>query len=160
MNDDDIPVTNAVRFLREKEIPFVAHKYRYEKEDITEVAARAVGVEEHIVVKTLVMQDDRGNPLIALMHGDKQVSAKKLARAIGAKNVVSASPREAERFTGYKVGGISPFGIRRSIPVYVEESILTLPRLFINGGRRGLLLEMQPESLLKAIPFRAVNVST
>lgn len=160
MTERNLPVTSAIRFLREKGVQFQERAYRYEKEDVTETAARAVSVDEHIIVKTLVMEDDKREPMIVLMHGDRQVSTRKLARTIGAKNVTACSPRDAQKYTGYMVGGISPFGTRRKLPIYLERTILDLPLLFINGGRRGLLVEMTPTDLVNCLHPEIVNVAT
>ncbi|MCC7032427.1 MAG: Cys-tRNA(Pro) deacylase [Acidobacteria bacterium] len=144
-------VTPAIRVLREHAVPFTEHAYRYEERGGTRVSSRALGVEEHAVIKTLVMQDDHGQPLIVLMHGDREVSTKNLARQIGARVVAPCDPAVAERHTGYQVGGTSPFGTRKAVPVYVERSILELPRIYINGGRRGLLVAMAPADLVRAL---------
>lgn len=157
MTKEKFPVTPAIRLLREHQINFIERPYKYEEEGGTGVAARALGVDEHLMIKTLVMENDQKAPLIILMHGDRQVSTKELARAIGAKSVVPCAPQGALKHTGYVVGGISPFGTRRRLPVYVEESILHLPKIFINAGRKGLLLEMWPEDLVKIL--RPVTVS-
>ena len=153
------PATPAVLFLRERGVEFRPHSYRYDKGDVTGSAAREVGVSTHEVVKTLVMEDDEGNPFIVLMHGDMQVSTKNLARTIGVKSVSPTDRRTAKRLTGYDIGGISPFGTRRELPVYVEGTILKLPRFFINGGRRGLLLEITPRDLVKVLDTIVVNVA-
>ena len=126
---------------------------------MTEAAARDIGVDEHVVVKTLVMETDGGEPLIVLMHGDRQVSTKALARQIGVKTVKPSSPKDAERLTGYQVGGISPFGTKRKLPVYVEGTILELPRLVINGGKRGFLLELTPQDLTNVLNPTPVKVA-
>ncbi len=144
-------VTPAIRVLREHAVPFTEHAYRYEERGGTRVSSRALGVEEHAVIKTLVMQDDHGQPLIVLMHGDREVSTKNLARQIGARVVAPCDPAVAERHTGYQVGGTSPFGTRKAVPVYVERSILELPRIYINGGRRGLLVAMAPADLVRVL---------
>jgi Cys-tRNA(Pro) deacylase len=157
---DKFPITPAIRFLRENRVDFIECPYKYEEEGGTEVAARVLGVDEHQVIKTLVMEDDQKKPLIVLMHGDRQVSTKALARVIGVKSVIPCTPETALKHTGYKVGGISPFGIRKSLPIYVEESILSLPKIFINAGRRGLLCGISPTDLvriLKTIPVRVAR---
>lgn len=159
MSKDKLPVTLGVRFLRDHGIDFVECPYKYEDKGGTEVAARELGVEEHKVIKTLIMEDDRRNPLIILMHGDREVSAKELARAIGAKAVTPCTPAAAQKHTGYQVGGISPFGTRKPLPVYVEESILALPKIYINGGKRGLLVEVTPENLQRAVSATSVHVA-
>jgi Cys-tRNA(Pro) deacylase len=156
---DRIPNTRAVVELRESGADFEPHFYKYRKERVTEGVAHELGVPEHMVIKTLVMEDDRGRPLIVLMHGDKQVSTKALARILGVRSVGPAKIKTAQRLTGYLVGGISPFGMRRPLPVYVEETILKLPKLLINGGRRGFLVEMEPKTLIKILDPEIVNVS-
>lgn len=158
MMREKVPSTRAVLALRKAGIDFTPHFYMYDKDAVTEAAAAEVGVSTHEVVKTLVMEDDGGNPFIVLMHGDMQVSTKGLARLLGVKNVSPASVRSAERLTGYLVGGITPFGTRRELTVYVEESILSLPKLYINGGRRGFLIEISPGNLVKVLDPIAVDV--
>jgi Cys-tRNA(Pro) deacylase len=148
-----------VAALRKKDVEFIFHFYGYRKDAVTEAAARDIGVDEHIVIKTLVMETGKGEPLIVLMHGDRHVSTKALARQIGVKSVKPSSPKDAERMTGYQVGGISPFGIKKKPPVYIEETILDLPRLVINGGRRGFLLELTPRDLVKVLNPKPVNVA-
>ncbi len=160
MSKDKAPITPAVRALRAAGIAFTDHLYEYEEKGGTAVSARELGVDEHSVVKTLVMEDDSHNPLIVLMHGDRQVSTKELARTLGVKTVQPCTPETANRHTGYIVGGTSPFGTRKSIPVYMEQSILGLPRIYINGGKRGYLVGVSPADaarLLKPVP---VNVAT
>lgn len=159
MAEDKAPLTRAVAALREEGVEFIFHFYGYRKDAVTEAAAKDIGVDEHIVVKTLVMETGDGEPLIVLMHGDRQVSTKALARQIGVKTVKPSSPESAERLTGYQVGGISPFGTKRKLPVYVEETILGLPRLVINGGRRGFLLELAPQVLIDMLKPTPVNVA-
>lgn len=154
-----MPNTKAVIELREKGAIFQHYFYTYRKERVTKGVAQELGVPEHMVIKTLVMEDDGGRPLIVLMHGDKQVSTKALARILGVRSVRPAEIKTAQRLTGYSVGGISPFGTRRSLPVYVEETILKLPRLLINGGRRGFLVEMEPKTLIEILDPEIVNVS-
>lgn len=151
------PVTPATRVLNQHGIAFSLRPYRYEEGGGTPVAARQLNVNEHLVIKTLVMEDDRGSPLLVLMHGDKRVSAKALARALGAKTVRPCEPRLAHRYTGYFVGGISPFGTRRSFRVCVEASIMDLPRIYINAGRKGLLAEMCPGDLKKVLNITPVS---
>ncbi len=152
-------VTPAIRVLRQQGVAFTEHPYRYEPRGGTHVSSRELGVDEHAVIKTLVMQDDRKQPLIVLMHGDAEVSTKNLARQIGARSVEPCEPDAAERHTGYQVGGTSPFGTRKKLPVYVERSILDLPRLYINGGRRGLLVSMAPEDLVRVLSPKPVEVA-
>ena len=159
MANDRFPITPAVRFLRENRVDFIERPYKYEEEGGTEIAARALGVDEHQVIKTLVMEDDQKKPLIVLMHGDRQVSTKTLARMIGVKSVIPCAPETALKHTGYRVGGISPFGIRKSLPIYVEESILSLPKIFINAGRRGMLCEISPTDLVRILKPILVRVA-
>ena len=152
-----MPVTAAVRVLRAAGVAWTEHPYAYEEKGGTAVSARELGVDEHCVVKTLVMEDDRKRPLIVLMHGDRQVSTKELARTIGAKSVAPCSPEAAHRHSGYVVGGTSPFGTRHPMPVYMEGTILDLPKVYINGGRRGFLVGMDPRDvarILSAVPVR------
>jgi Cys-tRNA(Pro) deacylase len=151
MTDNKAPLTPAVATLRKQEVEFAFHFYGYRKNAVTRAAAMEVGVDEHIVVKTLVMETGKGKPLIILMHGDRQVSTKALARQMRVKTVKPSSPKDAERLTGYQIGGISPFGTKRKLPVYIEETILDLPRIVINGGRRGFLLELTPKDLIKVL---------
>ncbi len=130
---------------------FTEHEYRYEERGGTAVSSRALGVPEHMVIKTLVMEDDQKRPLIVLMHGDKEVSTKNLARQIGSKTVSPCAPDAAQKHTGYLVGGTSPFGTRKSMPVYLERSIADLDRIYINGGRRGFLIALSPADLRRAL---------
>ncbi len=153
------PVTPAVRVLRHVGIPFTDHLYAYEEKGGTAVSARELGVDEHCVIKTLVMEDDRKNPLIVLMHGDRQVSTKELARVIGVKVVAPCSPDTAAKHTGYLVGGTSPFGTRRPMTVYMEESIAELPRIYLNGGRRGYLVGLEPADVCRLLKPIKVKVA-
>ena len=150
--------TPAIHALRQSGIPFTEHPYRYEDRGGTRVSARELGVSEHVVVKTLVMEDDRKQPLIVLMHGDREVSTKALARAIGAKAVTPCQPAVAERHTGYMVGGTSPFGTRKALPVYVERTILDLEKVYVNGGRRGFLVAIAPGAFVDALGATEVDV--
>jgi Cys-tRNA(Pro) deacylase len=154
----DYPVTAAVRFLREKKIPFEAHLYRYVEHGGTAAAAAALQVPEHAVVKTLVMEDGRGGGLIVLMHGDREVSTKELARALSVKSISPSSPEQAMRRTGYIVGGTSPFGTRTELPVYAEGTIFSLPRVLINGGKRGFLLAVNPSDVRRVLAITEVSV--
>jgi Cys-tRNA(Pro) deacylase len=139
MSRDKTPVTPAVRALRAAGIGYTDHSYQYEDKGGTAVSARSLGVDEHSVVKTLVMEDEERHPLIVLMHGDRQVSTRELARVLGVRTIQPCSPETANRHTGYMVGGTSPFGTRKQLPVYMERTILDLPRIYINGGKRGYL---------------------
>jgi len=154
------PVTAAVRALRAAGVPFTDHPYAYEEKGGTAVSARELRVDEHHVVKTLVMEDEGKHPLVVLMHGDRQVSTKELARILGVKSVAPCSPDTAHRHTGYIVGGTSPFGTRKALPVYMEETILSLPRIFINGGRRGYLIGIDPKDVARILKPVLVNVAT
>jgi len=151
MTKEKHPVTAAVRVLREHGVAFTHHPYTYEQRGGTEVSARELGVPEHAVIKTLVMEDDAKRPCIVLMHGDREVSTKALARFLGVKTVVPCAPAVADRHSGYQVGGTSPFGTRRAMPVYMERSIADLPYVYINGGRRGYLVGMAPADLARVL---------
>jgi Cys-tRNA(Pro) deacylase len=153
------PVTAAVRALRAAGVPFTDHPYAYEEKGGTAVSSRELGVDEHCVVKTLVMEDESKNPLIVLMHGDRQVSTKELARTIGVKTISPCSPEAALRHTGYMVGGTSPFGTRKALPVYMEETILALPRIYINGGKRGYLVGVDPKEAARVLSPKPVRVA-
>ena len=155
--DKHVSETPATQALRAAGVAFVEHVYDYVEHGGTAESARALGWPEHAVVKTLVMQNERAEPLIVLMHGDKQVSTKNLARAIGAKHIEPCRPEVAQRHSGYQVGGTSPFGTRKALPVYVEASVLALPALLINGGRRGYLLELPPDVLVTVLAAKAVR---
>ncbi|MBL8342845.1 MAG: Cys-tRNA(Pro) deacylase [Rubrivivax sp.] len=155
--DRHVSETPATAWLRERGIAFSEHPYDYVEHGGTAESARQLGVDEHAVVKTLVMQDDKGEPLIVLMHGDRQVSTKNLARAIGAKSAQPCKPEVAQRHSGYLVGGTSPFGLRKAIPVYVEASVLELPRVHVNGGRRGFLVGIAPAVLVDSLAARVVR---
>ncbi|MBK5275360.1 MAG: Cys-tRNA(Pro) deacylase [Desulfuromonadales bacterium] len=158
MGREKTPVTPAVRLLRAEKVDFGDHPYSYEEKGGTAVSARELGVDEHCVIKTLVMEDERKNPLVVLMHGDMQVSTKELARIMGVKQVSPCSPDTAQRHSGYQVGGTSPFGTRRQMPVYMEEGISTLERIYINGGKRGYLVSMTPGELIRVLKPVQVSV--
>ena len=151
------PSTNATRLLKRHGIPFTEHLYRYEDKGGTSVSARELGIPEHAVIKTLVMEDEKGTPLIVLMHGDLEVGTQALARQIGAKSVQPCKPEVAQRHSGYLVGGTSPFGTRKPMPVYAEASIFDLARIYINGGSRGFLLELEPKELDRALTVLRMN---
>jgi Cys-tRNA(Pro) deacylase len=155
-----LPVTAAVRVLREHNVPFTHHPYAYEARGGTAVSARELGVDEHAVIKTLVMQDDEARPMVVLMHGDREVSTKALARLLKVKTVAPCDPVVADRHSGYQVGGTSPFGTRRRMPVYVERSITALPYVYVNGGRRGYLVGMAPADLVRVLAPTLVDVAT
>ena len=150
--------TPAIHFLRQHKVPFTEHPYRYEERGGTAVSSRELGVDEHLVIKTLVMEDERTRPLIVLMHGDRDVSTKNLARQIGCKTVAPCDPDTAQKHTGYLVGGTSPFGTRKPLPVYLERSIADLDRIYINGGKRGFLVAVAPVDLVRALSPTLVDV--
>ncbi len=151
--------TPAIHLLRARGVPFTEHPYRYEDRGGTRVSSRELGVPEHIVIKTLVMEDDRKQPLIVLMHGDREVSTKALARQIGVKTVSPCQPAIAERHTGYLVGGTSPFGTRKTMPVFVERTILDLEKVYVNGGRRGFLVAIDPKAFVEVLGATPVEVA-
>lgn len=154
------PMTQAVRVLTEKGIAFAPHLYDYVERGGTSHSAEALGVPEHWVVKTLVMETDERKPLIVLMHGDREVSTKNLARALKVKTVKACKPETAQKQTGYMVGGTSPFGTRHALPVYVERSIFQLPKIYINGGKRGFLVSIDPRILRDLLSVEEVEVAT
>lgn len=153
------PVTLAVRALRRHEVDFVPHVFPYQAKGGTRHSAKVLGVDEHVVVKTLIFQDDSGRPLCVLMHGDREVSTKNLARQIGARSIAACAPEVAEKHSGYLVGGTSPFGLKKPMPLYAERTVLELPRIFINGGARGFLVEISPNDLMRALAPRAVDAA-
>jgi Cys-tRNA(Pro) deacylase len=152
--------TGAIAMLRKHGIAFTEHSYRYEEGGGTAVSSRELGVDEHTVIKTLIMEDERKQPLIVLMHGDREVSTKNLARQIGRKTIAPCAPDVAQRHTGYLVGGTSPFGTRKAMPIFMERSIADLERIYINGGRRGFLVSMTPADLIRLLSPTAVDAST
>lgn len=154
----DYPITPAIRMLRERKISFTPHLYQYAEHGGTRASAEALGVPEHQVIKTIVMETEERKPLIILMHGDCEISTKQLARLIGAKQVNACSVETAQKQTGYMVGGTSPFGTRKSLPVYAEKSIFELNRIFINGGKRGFLIEIEPQDIKRALDVKEVTV--
>ena len=153
------PETQATKFLREHAVSYTPHLYAYEEHGGTKVSARELGVDEHAVIKTLVMEDETTKPLIVLMHGDCKVSTKELARQAGCKKIEPCQPDVANRHTGFLVGGTSPFGTKRRMPVYLEKSILDLPLIYINGGRRGFLVGITPQALVQALSPQLVEVA-
>ena len=153
------PETQATRFLRQHGVAFSLHCYAYEEHGGTRVSARELNVSEHAVIKTLIMEDEAARPLIVLMHGDCQVSTKELARQIGCKRIEPCKPEVANRHSGYLVGGTSPFGVRKKMPVYLEQSILDLPLIYINGGHRGFLVGIHPHDLVRLLAPVPVNVA-
>jgi len=154
----DYPVTMAVRVLRQHRVEFTPHLYTWEAHGGTAASARHLGVDEHLVIKTLIFEAD-SKPLCILMHGDREVSAKNLARQIGAKSVAPCAPAVADRHSGYQVGGTSPFGLKRAMPVYFEKGIAELPRIYINGGARGFLVGIDPGELVRVLQPKAVAVA-
>lgn len=156
---DKTPVTLAIRMLREQGVEFTTHRYRYERGGGTRISARELGVDEHRVIKTLVMEDERKRPLLVLMHGDLEVSTKQLARHLGVKTVAPCPENVAARHTGYLVGGTSPFGTLKKLPVYLEETILELPTIYINGGQRGFLVEIQPAEIVRLLAPTPVRIA-
>ena len=155
---NDVPVTSAVRYLREQRVDFTPHLYDYVEKGGTAESARQLGVDEHAVVKTLVFETNENKPLIVLMHGDLQVSTKALARHISVKAVEPASPERAAKFTGYQFGGTSPFGLKTQIPIYAEHTIFDLERIYINGGKRGFLVQLDPNTMDRVLEIERVNV--
>ncbi len=158
MGKERASVTPAVRALREHGVEFIESPYRYVEKGGTAVSAQELGVDEHSVVKTLVMEDEEKHPLIVLMHGDREVSTKEMARLMGVKRVSPCTPETAHRHTGYLVGGISPFGVRKAMPIYMEGTVLALPRIYINGGRRGFLVGLDPRELVRVLNPTMVSV--
>ncbi len=159
MAKEKTPVTPAVRMLREAKVPFTDHLYPYEEKGGTASSSRALGVDEHIVIKTLIMEDDRKNPLIVLMHGDRQVSTRELARVTGARSITPCAPETAQKHSGYLVGGTSPFGTRKQMPVYLEATILDIPKIYLNGGKKGYLVGIDPQELIRVLKPTLVSVA-
>ena len=153
------PSTPATRLLKEQKVTFTEHLYRYEDHGGTKVCAREFNVDEHGVIKTLIMEDENAKPLIVLMHGDLEVSTKALARQIGCKAVQICKPQVADKHSGYQVGGTSPFGTRKAMPVYMEKTILDLDRILINGGSRGFLVALDPKEAARVLRPTLVEVS-
>ena len=151
--------TQATVFLKAHRVAYTEHEYQYVEHGGTQVSARALGVSEHEVVKTLVMQDEAARPLIVLMHGDRKVSTKNLARQAGVKRIEPCTPDAAQRHSGYLVGGTSPFGTRKKLPVYMERSILDLGKIYINGGRRGFLVGLAPGEIVRTLAPQLVDVA-
>lgn len=151
--------TPATSFLKSNKVPFSSHLYEYEEHGGTSVSSRELNVDEHAVVKTLVMEDENAKPLIILMHGDRKVSTKELARQIGVKKVTPCTPETAQRHTGYQVGGTSPFGTKKRLPVFMEKTILDHALIYINGGRRGFLVGIHPHDILRTLAPKTVEVA-
>lgn len=159
MGKADYPVTPAVRVLREKKISFEPHVYDYKEHGGTRHSALSLGVDEHSVIKTIVMETEGREPLIVLMHGDREISTRELARQIGVKTVAPCDPSVAQKHTAYLVGGTSPFGTRKQLPVYAERTIFDLPEIYINGGKRGFLVSISPADLRTVLTVREVEVA-
>lgn len=159
MTKTTFPVTPAVRLLRQHNIAFEPHVYDYQERGGTKHSSQSLGVDEHIVIKTLVMETDDGAPLIVLMHGDCEVSTQGLARQLAVKRIIPCAPDKAQKLTGYMVGGTSPLGTRTALPVYAERTIFDLPRIFINGGKRGFLVGISPQDLKRMLEIMEVEVS-
>ncbi len=158
MAKNKTPITPAIRLLRNEKVNFDEFTYAYEDRGGTAVSSRELGVDEHSIIKTLVMEDENKQPLIVLMHGDHEVSTKNLARLIGAKSISPCSPETAFKHTGYQVGGTSPFGTRKSMPVYMEQTISELPKIYINGGKRGFLVSLDPREVVRILHPTHVQV--
>ncbi len=154
-----IPTTTAVRFLIGKKISFIPHFYKYEDHGGTKVASSALDIPELNTIKTIVMETDTKQPIIVMMHGDREISTKKLARLLQVKHIEPCDERTAEKYTGYIFGGTSPFGTRKQLPVYVEKSIFDLDKIYINGGKRGFLIEITPTDLEKVLPVNKIEVA-
>jgi Cys-tRNA(Pro) deacylase len=159
MSKAKIPSTPALLALKAAEAAFSLHTYAYEEKGGTRVSSKKLGVDEHIVIKTLVMEDEKTRPLIVLMHGDREVSTKELARVLGVKSIIPCKPDTARRHTGYMVGGTSPFGTKKELVVYMEKTIADLPEILINAGSRGLLAKMSPSELTRILRPREVSVA-
>jgi Cys-tRNA(Pro) deacylase len=153
------PTTMAIRALRAAKVTFEPHLYPWQPHGGTRASSEALGVDEHAVIKTLIMEDDRKQPLCVLMHGDREVSTKQLARIIGVKTIAPCAPEVADRHSGYQVGGTSPFGLRRAMPVYMQRTILDLPAIFINGGARGFLVAIDPKEAQRVLSPTLVEVA-
>lgn len=153
------PITPAIEELTRYGVSFQPHLFEYEEKGGTKVSSRKLGVDEHCVIKTLVFKNEKSEPLIVLMHGDRHVSLKSLIQQIGCKKIAPEDPEMAHEHTGYMVGGTSPFGIKQKLPIYVEQSILDLPKIFINGGQRGFLVSLSPIELVRVLKPVAVNVA-
>lgn len=158
MSKEKMPVTPAIRVLRAENVNFTEHLYEYVEKGGTRVSSQALGVDEHLMVKTLIMEDEHKNPLVILMHGDMEVSTKELARFLNVKTITPCTPETANKHTGYLVGGTSPFGTRRTMPVYMEATIAELPQIYINGGKRGFLVVMDPKDAIRILKPTMVNV--
>lgn len=156
---EDFPITQAIRALRSAKVEFTPHLYDYVDHGGTAHSAASLGVDEHAVIKTIVLEDERRQPMICLQHGDREVSTRNLARTIGCKSIAPCAPDVANRHTGYLVGGTSPFGTRKAIPVYMQESVAQLPRIYINGGKRGFLVGIAPGDLVRVLKPTLVDAA-
>ena len=159
MSKEKFPTTQAIRLLKHHKIEFSIKTYKYEEKGGTAVAARELNLDEHRVVKTLVMEAGNGHPFLILMHGDNKVSTKALARALGVKTVSPCDPKVAQKHTGYFVGGTSPFGTKKPLKIYIEKTIVDLKKIYINAGKRGLLVEISPSDMMKTLNPTPVNVA-
>lgn len=156
----DYPITPAIRVLREKKVEFEPHVFDYVEKGGTKHSAEVLGVDEHAVVKTLIFETNEKKPLIVLMHGDFQVSVKNLARHLNVKSVAPVAPDKANKLTGYLFGGTSPFGVKTKMPIYAEKTIFALKRIYINGGKRGFLIEIEPKVLEQVLEINKVAAAT
>lgn len=152
------PATAAVRLLRAQGVGYTDHPYKYEERGGTAVCARELGVDEHACIKTLIMEDNDKRPMVVLMHGDREVSTRNLARQIGVKSIAPCAPAVADRHSGYQVGGTSPFGTRRTMPVYLQRTVMELPRIYVNGGHKGYLVGMAPADLVRVLAPVLVDI--
>ncbi len=159
MKDSKAPVTAAVRVLRQQQVEWSDHLYAYEDKGGTAVSSRELGVDEHCVIKTLIMEDEARHPLIVLMHGDREVSTKNLARHLGVKTISPCTPETANRHSGYLVGGTSPFGTKKAMPVFMQASIAGLDRIYVNGGKRGYLVGLRPSELMRVLQPALVDIA-
>jgi len=159
MTKENYPVTPAVRVLRQNGVAFEAHLYAYQERGGTALSAALLGVDEHVVIKTIIMETENGAPLVVLMHGDCEVSTQALARILGKKRITSCAPDKAQKLTGYMVGGTSPLGTRTALPVYAERTILNLPLIYINGGKRGFLVSFAPEEIKKVLKIEEIEAA-
>jgi Cys-tRNA(Pro) deacylase len=159
MSQPNYPITPAITFLTEMGVSFEPHTFEYEEKGGTKVSSRKLGVDEHCVIKTLVFKNEKSEPFIVLMHGDRHVSLKALTQQLGYKKIAPENPDAAQVHTGYFVGGTSPFGLKKNLPIFVERSILELPKIFINGGQRGFLVSIKPEELKRVLDPKPVDVA-
>jgi len=158
MSKDKVPVTPAIRVLKNKGVEYTEHPYKYIEKGGTATFAKQFNIDEHAVIKTLIMEDDEKKPMVVLMHGDREVSTKELARVIAVKRVQPCTPETAQKHSGYMVGGTSPFGTRKVMPVYLEETVLNLPKIYINGGKRGYLIGIDPKEIVRVLKPVLVRV--